>query len=198
MDPKSRLNEIAGMRGSAAILARLSWLEDRVFWTGALARGEISRRFGVSITQASNDISEYVRIAPDNLIVLKDRRYGPSLSFDPLFSKNARVFIETEQENDSNFPLPLERVEDPWAKLDPTVVAALMKAAASKQTLSVSTPRGRIALCPHGVLDSGGTLLVRGWDHDAGIESMWNIAELGRPSDAHTLPWVASSEGATP
>ena len=198
MDPKSRLNAIEEMRGSAAILARLRWLEDRIYWTGALARGEISRRFNVSITQASNDISAYVRLAPENLIVLRDKRYGPARSFDPLFPKNARSVIESELQYGVDCPLPVERVRDPWAALDHAIVAALMTAAAAKEPLSVSTPGGRVALCPHRIVDAGEALFVHGWNHEVGGEAMWRIADLGEPMRAHTLPWIPSRADVAP
>jgi hypothetical protein len=193
MDPKFRLNEIATMRGGAAILGRLRWIDDTVYWTGKLSRGDLANRFSISITQASNDISEYNRAAPDNLVVLTDKRYGPSPHFSPLFPKDPRAFIEAAQSGPQGFPLPIERTVDPWRAAPPDVLAALVAAAVAKEPIAASASGAQVVLCPYRILDDGGDLFVRGWDHELGRVGIYRIAELKELRRASSIPWIDAS-----
>ncbi len=47
---------------------RLEFIEFRTFWEGGINRGDLIEKFHVSTPQASNDLSEYRTMAPDNLI----------------------------------------------------------------------------------------------------------------------------------
>lgn len=181
------------MRGSAAILARLRWIEDRIFWTGRLSRSEISKAFYVSITQASIDISEYARIAPANLVPHPDRSYGPSPTFSPLFPKEPRAFLEAAQSGPGGFPLPIERRNDPWQDASPTVLAALVAAAVAKVPVEASFRGGRAVLSPYRIVDDGKVLFVRGWDHMNGGVGTFSIANLDDPRPQPTIPWIDAS-----
>lgn len=191
MDPNDRLNEIATIRGGAAILARLRWIDDTIYWTGRLSRTALADRFSISITQASNDISEYNRAAPGNLVVRPDRRYGISPGFSPLFPKDPRAFIEAAQNGPQGFPLPIERTVDPWRSVPSPVMAALVAAAVLKEPIAASAEGSAIVLCPHRILDDGDDLFVRGWDHVTGRVGIYRIAELKEPRAASCTPWVA-------
>jgi len=190
VDPKSRLNEIAAMRGSAAILSRLRWIDDRIYWTRRLARSEISRKFSISVTQASNDISVYTRLAPHNLVVLRDKRYGPAPGFAPLFDKDAKSFIEAARNDPEGFPLAIERSGDPWREATVEVVAAIIAAAVSKQPLAASSASGRLVLCPYRIVDDGSDLFVRGWDHELGRVEVYRIFDLKDPRPLAAIPWI--------
>lgn len=191
MDPKVRLNEIATIRGGAAILDRLRWIDDTVYWTGRLSRGALADRFSISITQASNDISEYNRTAPGNLVLRPDKRYGMSPVFSPLFPKDPRAFIEAAQNGPRGFPLTIERTVDPWRSASTSVLAALVAAAVLKEPIAASAAETAIILCPHRILDDGAELFVRGWDHVSGRVGMFRIGELKEPRPASSTPWIA-------
>ena len=190
MDPNDRLNEIASIRGGAAILARLRWIDDTIYWTGRLSRTALADRFSISITQASNDISEYNRAAPGNLVLRPDKRYGISPRFSPLFPKDPRAFIEAAQNAPEGFPLPIERTVDPWRSAPADVVAALVAAAVSKEPVAASASGARVVLCPYRILDDGDDLFVRGWDHELGRVGIYRISDLTEPSPAHSVPWI--------
>ena len=65
---------------------RLEFIEFRLFWDGELNRGEIVEKFGVSVPQASNDLSLYQQQAPGNLQYDASRKcYVPTLNFVPRF-----------------------------------------------------------------------------------------------------------------
>jgi hypothetical protein len=67
---------------------RLEFIEFRLFWEGGIRRGDIVKMFGVSVPQASKDLSQYEEIAPGNLHYDKsEKRYVASGRFQPRFSK---------------------------------------------------------------------------------------------------------------
>lgn len=65
---------------------RLEFIDFRLFWEGTIRRGDIRRKFGVSIQQASIDINKYRDAAPENLAYdASKKRYFASANFKPLF-----------------------------------------------------------------------------------------------------------------
>lgn len=178
------------MRGGAAILARLRWIDDRIFWTGRLSRSEISKAFSISITQASIDISQYTRIAPGNIVPHPDRSYCPSPTFTPLFPKEPRAFLEAAQCGAEGFPLRIERADDPWKDASLDVLAILVSAAVAKEPVDAATPAGRILLCPYRLIDDAGLLLVRGWNHHAGSVVVVSVADLSDLRRETGVPWI--------
>lgn len=65
---------------------RLEFIEFRCFWEGGIRRGDIMDRFGVSVPQASNDLSLYQKMEPENLRYdTREKRYVPTASFRPRF-----------------------------------------------------------------------------------------------------------------
>lgn len=76
---------------------RLEFIEFRTFWEGGVRRGDITERFGVSVPQASNDLSLYQKLAPDNLRYdSSEKRYVPTPEFAPRFMQPSadRYLIE--------------------------------------------------------------------------------------------------------
>lgn len=67
---------------------RLEFIEFRLFWEGGINRADIMERFGVSVPQASKDLSLYEEQAPGNLFYDKrEKRYFASPKFKPVFLK---------------------------------------------------------------------------------------------------------------
>src|SRR5579875_2745678 len=67
---------------------RLEFIEFRLFWEGGLNRADITRYFGVSVPQASKDLSQYQELAPDNLVYDRsEKRYFAAKTFTPRFLK---------------------------------------------------------------------------------------------------------------
>lgn len=67
---------------------RLEFIEFRLFWEGGINRGDIIEQFGVSMPQASKDLSLYEEKAPGNLAYDKrQKRYLPTPGFKPVFLK---------------------------------------------------------------------------------------------------------------
>jgi WYL domain len=74
---------------------RLEFIEFQAFWEGGVRRGDITSRFGVSVPQASNDLTLYQKLAPQNLRYdSSEKRYVPTLEFAPRFLKpNAERYL---------------------------------------------------------------------------------------------------------
>lgn len=67
---------------------RLEFIEFRLFWEGGINRADIMEAFGVSVPQASKDLSLYEEKAPGNLRYDKRlKRYFASKDFEPVFLK---------------------------------------------------------------------------------------------------------------
>ncbi|TIR49116.1 MAG: WYL domain-containing protein [Mesorhizobium sp.] len=67
---------------------RLEFIEFRLFWEGGINRADIMEQFGVSVPQASKDLSLYEEKAPGNLAYDKrQKRYFPAPGFKPAFLK---------------------------------------------------------------------------------------------------------------
>src|SRR4051812_39329048 len=65
---------------------RLEFIEFRLFWEGGINRADIMDAFGVSVPQASKDLSLYEEKAPGNLRYDKrQKRYLASADFKPVF-----------------------------------------------------------------------------------------------------------------
>jgi hypothetical protein len=68
---------------------RLEFIEFRLQWDGTINRGELVTFFGISIQQASSDLSRYAQLAPDNLAYDKSAKtYRASASFTPVFARS--------------------------------------------------------------------------------------------------------------
>lgn len=65
---------------------RLEFIEFRLFWEGGINRADIVDQFGVSVPQASKDLTLYEEKAPGNLIYDKSaKRYRAADEFKPVF-----------------------------------------------------------------------------------------------------------------
>ena len=65
---------------------RLEFIEFRLFWEGGINRSDIMDQFGVSVPQASKDLTLYAEKAPGNLAYDKSaKRYLAAEKFKPVF-----------------------------------------------------------------------------------------------------------------
>jgi predicted DNA-binding transcriptional regulator YafY len=67
---------------------RLEFIEFRLFWEGGINRSDITGFFGVSVPQASKDLTQYQELAPDNVRYDRsEKRYFATELFRPRFLK---------------------------------------------------------------------------------------------------------------
>ena len=67
---------------------RLEFIEFRLFWEGHVNRSDVMTQFGLSVNQASSDLSRYIGLAPHNMDYDRSlRTYVRQPSFKPVFDK---------------------------------------------------------------------------------------------------------------
>ena len=65
---------------------RLEFIEFRLFWEGGVNRADLIDMFGVSVPQASKDLTLYQERAPQNAVYDKSaKRYVAGAGFTPVF-----------------------------------------------------------------------------------------------------------------
>jgi hypothetical protein len=65
---------------------RMEFIEFRLFWEGSMNRADLIDTFGISVPQASKDLSLYQERAPGNMVYDKSaKRYVAAEGFSPLF-----------------------------------------------------------------------------------------------------------------
>lgn len=76
---------------------RLEFIDFRLYWAGRLNRADLTQEFGISVPQASLDLSRYQQLAPANMIYDKSAKtYLASREFRPLFLKpDAEVYLNS-------------------------------------------------------------------------------------------------------
>lgn len=77
----------------AAQKERLEFVELLAYFNGTVSRDEIMNRFGISAASATNILSKYSQMAPENLSYnVRLKRYEIGKSFKPVF--NVRMWME--------------------------------------------------------------------------------------------------------
>jgi len=67
---------------------RLEFIEFRLFWEGHVNRSDVMTQFGLSVNQASSDLSRYIGLAPHNMDYDRSlRTYLRQQGFKPVFDK---------------------------------------------------------------------------------------------------------------
>jgi hypothetical protein len=79
-------NDDSGTKRRWGAEQRLEFIEFRAFWEGGVNRSDLTERFGVSVPQASNDLTQYRELAPSNLLYDSSaKRYVAAAEFVPHF-----------------------------------------------------------------------------------------------------------------
>jgi hypothetical protein len=199
---------------------RLEFIDFRLRWDGRLNRGDLIAFFGISVPQASLDISRYSELAPGNL--LYDRRarvYIASSKFEPLFaSSSPSRFLNDLHASETGileaeasfvgWRPPLAYVPAPGRALDAETLVVLLRAVRERfgvralyQSMSRAAPHQRV-LTPHAFAYDGFRWHVRAYCHsrdqfrDFVIARMLEveIEERGGPGAEEDLAWQTSVE----
>lgn len=128
---------------------RLEFIEFRLFWDGELNRSDITKRFSVSVPQASADVSLYKDRAPENVRYDgSKKKYLATEEFKPrLFQPNAErylVQLKALAEKVINvhdtligFHPSAESMPVPNRRVDPDILRALVVAIRNKQAIDI-------------------------------------------------------------
>jgi predicted DNA-binding transcriptional regulator YafY len=179
MDP----GEAQGLRWG--VEQRLEFIEFRLFWEGGVNRSDITRYFGVSVPQASKDLSQYQALAPDNITYDRsEKRYFATVDFKPRFLKpDADRYLSqlrsiadgalTSAETWLSHPPAFESVPLPRRYVDPDILRTTLDAIRRRksleiryQSLSVVRPQATWRwISPHAFAFDGHRWHVRAFCH---------------------------------
>jgi predicted DNA-binding transcriptional regulator YafY len=128
---------------------RLEFIEFRLFWEGGINRSDITDFFGVSVPQASKDLSQYQELAPGNMDYDRSgKRYLTSAKFKPRFLKpdpdrylsQLRSIADrlslAEETWLCNLP-ELDSMSIPHRSVDPAVLRAVLAAIRGHRSIEV-------------------------------------------------------------
>lgn len=128
---------------------RLEFIDFRLFWEGAINRADIMDQFGVSVPQASKDLSLYQEKAPENITYDKsEKRYFVAAGFKPVFFvPDADVYLSqlkivaesnTHPQDTWLSAVPaFETLPIPHRQVDPETLRKLIRASNTKQAIEI-------------------------------------------------------------
>lgn len=188
---------------------RLEFIETRLFWEGKLNRADLVDFFGVSVIQASKDISQYQGAAPGNIIYDKSNKYYlASAQFDPVFiSPNAETYLSQLRLAEKNEMLPqldffgplpsINIVPTLFRKVDTQILKTTLACIREKKDAeilyqSMSRPEPLLRwITPHALSFDGQRWHVRAFCHvDSRFKDflLGRILEVGRTRDGSISP----------
>ena len=128
---------------------RLEFIEFRLYWEGGINRADITDRFGVSVPQASKDLSLYQELAPGNMEYNKsEKRYLSAPRFtsrflkpdpDQYLSQLQSIVANTVMANEtwiSNMP-EVDSLAVLHRRIDPDFLRAILEAIRNKQAVDI-------------------------------------------------------------
>lgn len=128
---------------------RLEFIEFRLFWEGGVNRSDIMEQFGVSVPQASKDLSLYQNQAADNIYYDRSqKRYLTSEKFDPKFIElDAKEYLRqlnsaTTQSNGMradwvSHTSYADRLPIPQRHIDPNILRVVLEAIRTNRSVSI-------------------------------------------------------------
>jgi hypothetical protein len=128
---------------------RLEFIEFRLYWDGTINRSDITAQFGVSVPQASNDLSLYKELAGENLRYdSSSKRYEAASDFKPrLIKPNAERYlaqlkaiadhvVEPSETPISDVP-NLGVMPIPHRRVDPEILRNIVRAVRRQRSISI-------------------------------------------------------------
>ncbi len=164
---------------------RLEFIEFRAFWEGGVNRSDITQRFGVSVPQASNDLTLYQKMAPGNLRYdSSEKRYVSMPDFAPRFLKPDadRYLVQLKAVSDGVFsiddtwifrPPEFDGMPVPTRRVEPATLKRLIAAIRAERSIEIlyqSMNRKRPEaiwrrITPHAIAHDGLRWHVRAFCH---------------------------------
>ena len=173
-----------GERLRWGVRRRLEFIDFRLFWDGRFNRSDLTETFGISPQQASVDVGQYEKMAPNNLAYDRaEKTYRRTEDFTPAFIG----------ESVERYLLQLVAIENGWMRredtwfdgtpllevitlrrrtTDPTVLLRVLDAVHKRLEIDIEygsltgpvQPSRTIA--PHALAHSAGRWYVRSWSRD--------------------------------
>lgn len=180
---------------------RLEFIDFRLFWEGQINRSDIMEQFGVSVPQASNDLSKYQEVAPKNLNYdHREKKYFSSDSFKPVFiapdaDSYFRQLRDDMQTLKSN-PVPwlsyepaYDVVQMPKRNIDPDILRTMSESIREQKTLQIfyqsmssEEPSWR-SISPHAFAFDGMRWHARAYCHNANIYKDFLLSRIQKTGE---------------
>lgn len=191
------LDEILPKRNRTAIIERMRWIDERLYWVGRFRRSVYAERFGLSINQITSDFSLYEQLSSSPLRD-EDRWILPTIPYTPVFDgeRNLDSWISSEPSRTRVISWDEDIVPSKWLDMD--ILQAVLNSSETATPLLVSYAsmssgeEKKRVLCPHAIVRAGGRYHVRAWDD---LRSRFADFVIGRMSNPELRPketWVSS------
>lgn len=165
---------------------RLEFIEFRLFWEGGINRADIIEHFGVSVPQASKDLTLYEEKASGNLVYDKSaKRYRAAMNFKPVFMEPksdtylAQLQSATNPKDGSSdiwlaMPPRFDGMPIPHRRVDVAVLRAILAAIRENRSIQIRyqsmnekrpTPEWR-RISPHALGNDGLRWHIRAYCHE--------------------------------
>uniref|UniRef100_A6W313 Transcriptional regulator n=1 Tax=Marinomonas sp. (strain MWYL1) TaxID=400668 RepID=A6W313_MARMS len=186
---------------------RLEFIDYRLRWDGQINRSNLTDFFGISVPQASLDLTEYAKLAPDNLKYdASVRVYRSTCSYQSVFASSSlerylddllRVAIQPEIPYGSflGWHSPVAAVPRPLRRLSTDVVIEILRAIRENESVqvtyqSMNDPKGsERKLTPHALVHDGYRWHIRAYCHkrkefrDFLLSRIVNVQNVGQSQD---------------
>lgn len=161
---------------SQAQRERLFHIDFRAWFLGSVTRQDLMSRFNIKPAAATQDMTRYRDLAPDNLDFDGSAKvYRQSASFKPLFAHDPQTVLtalcQGIGDDLAGTVVPHLRAEHPLRLNAPdlTITATLSRAIAEETALkvkyhSLTTGTSTREIVPHALVDTGIRWHVRAWD----------------------------------
>jgi hypothetical protein len=181
---------------------RLAFIEERLFWLGAVNRNDLVRRFGVSMSQASGDIGRYLARNPAGVAYDKSgKRYVAAEAFRPVLAAPSAarflgelrlvdIGILTADDTMLGSVPPFDAAPVPERRIDAFVLRAVVRAMREDAALdvlyqSMSRPQpARRIIEPHALAHDGFRWHARAFDRESGAFRDFVLGRLSKPKPA--------------
>lgn len=180
---------------------RLEFIDFRLFWDGRFNRSDMAETFGISAQQASADIAQYEKLAPDNLRYDRvEKAYKRTDRFAPAFIGETvdryllqlvaieNRWMRTEDTWFDTIP-PVELVTLGRRPTNPTVLLRVLDAVQRSLELDVEyasltgSAQPSRTIAPHALAHSAGRWYVRSWSRDHNDFRDYNLNRIGKVID---------------
>lgn len=190
---------------------RLEFVDFRLAWDGRLNRADLMGFFGISVPQASTDISRYKELAPDNLVYDGSARtYVATSAFSPVFPGSSpdsflgELLAEESGDVGTSERLlgwrpPFARMPLPARAMDQQVLLALLKAVRDKASVevlyqSIQRPEPALrVLSPHALGHDGYRWHIRAFCHSRQGYRDFVLARILKATTSD-VPWHSGEQ----
>lgn len=194
---------------------RLQFIEFRLYWDGRINRSDIVKFFGVSVPQASADISRYQQISPQNIVydpvaktyvatkVFEPKHFKPSASHYLAQLRLLKAGILGEEELWLSHPPSFEIVPTIQRTLPTDNIRQILDAIQTKSAITIKyqsltkMQEEQRWISPHAIIFDGFRWHVRSWCYEHNDFRDFVLARISstskqRPSNInfdHDIEW---------